>query len=79
MRRNGEAGISWGTAPRLRNGIRLQADMRPARAALITPYPLQSMGRKVSVISHVQEMTERTATRILAKRTAAGRSLVGVG
>jgi hypothetical protein len=35
MRRNGEAGVSRGTAPRLRNGIRLQADMRPARATLI--------------------------------------------
>jgi hypothetical protein len=35
MRPNGDAGVSRGTAPRLRNGIRLQADMRPARAALI--------------------------------------------
>ena len=35
MRRNGVAGVSWGTAPRLRNDIRLQADMRPARATLI--------------------------------------------
>jgi hypothetical protein len=40
MRRNGEAGVSRGTAPRLRNGIRLQADMRPARAALIDVYGL---------------------------------------
>ncbi|MGV8891713.1 MAG: AAA family ATPase [Burkholderiaceae bacterium] len=40
---------------------------------------LQAMGRKVGVISHVQEMTERIATRIIVQRTAGGRSLVGVG
>jgi hypothetical protein len=48
LRRNGPAGVSWGTAPRLRNGSRLQADMRPARAALIdappnTPYGLTGL------------------------------------
>lgn len=35
---------------------------------------LQSMGRKVGVISHVQEMTERIATRILVQRMAGGKS-----
>lgn len=37
---------------------------------------LQSMGRKVGVISHVQEMTERIATRILVQRMAGGKSQV---
>jgi exonuclease SbcC len=37
-----------------------------------------SPGRKVGVISHVQEMTERIATKIMVQRTAGGRSLVGV-
>ncbi|RJF96754.1 exonuclease SbcC [Noviherbaspirillum cavernae] len=40
---------------------------------------LQSMGRKVGVISHVQEMTERIATKILVQRTAGGTSRVVVG
>ncbi len=39
---------------------------------------LQAMGRKVGVISHVQEMTERIATRILVRREAGGRSAVSV-
>ena len=30
----GEAGVSWGTAPRLRNGIRLQADTPLRRDAV---------------------------------------------
>ncbi len=37
---------------------------------------LQSMGRKVGVISHVQEMTERISTRILVQRMAGGMSQV---
>lgn len=37
---------------------------------------LQDMGRKVGVISHVQEMTERIATRILVQRMAGGKSQV---
>lgn len=40
---------------------------------------LQSLGRKVGVISHVQEMTERIATKVLVQRTAGGRSVVTVG
>ncbi|MFA6971872.1 MAG: SbcC/MukB-like Walker B domain-containing protein, partial [Gallionella sp.] len=35
---------------------------------------LQAMGRKVGVISHVQEMTERISTRILVQRLAGGKS-----
>jgi len=37
---------------------------------------LQAMGRKVGVISHVQEMTERISTRILVQRLAGGKSRV---
>lgn len=37
---------------------------------------LQAMGRKVGVISHVQEMTERISTRILVQRLAGGKSQV---
>jgi exonuclease SbcC len=39
---------------------------------------LQSQGRKVGVISHVQEMTERIATRIRLRRGAAGTSRMEV-
>jgi DNA repair protein SbcC/Rad50 len=35
---------------------------------------LQAMGRKVGVISHVQEMTERIGVKILVQRTSGGRS-----
>jgi exonuclease SbcC len=37
---------------------------------------LQSLGRKVGVISHVHEMSERIATRILVQRTVSGKSVV---
>ncbi|MDD4912437.1 MAG: AAA family ATPase [Sideroxydans sp.] len=37
---------------------------------------LQAMGRKVGVISHVQEMTERISTKILVQRLAGGKSQV---
>ncbi len=40
---------------------------------------LQAQGRKVGVISHVQEMTERIGTRIQIKRQAGGVSRVVVG
>ncbi len=36
------------------------------------------MGRKVGVISHVQEMTERIATRILVQPASGGKSVVTV-
>jgi exonuclease SbcC len=39
---------------------------------------LQSMGRKVGVISHVQEMTERIATRIIVQPSGGGSSSVTV-
>ena len=39
---------------------------------------LQALGRKVGVISHVQEMTERIGTRINVRRTAGGQSKVTV-
>lgn len=37
---------------------------------------LQALGRKVGVISHVQEMTERISTRILVQRQSGGKSRV---
>ncbi|RFO95123.1 exonuclease SbcC [Rhodoferax lacus] len=40
---------------------------------------LQSLGRKVGVISHVQEMTERIGTRVQVQRQAGGLSRVVVG
>ncbi|MEW7851375.1 AAA family ATPase [Massilia aurea] len=39
---------------------------------------LQSLGRKVGVISHVQEMTERIATKVLVRPTGGGSSAVVV-
>jgi exonuclease SbcC len=39
---------------------------------------LQAMGRKVGVISHVQEMTERISSKILVQRLAGGRSQVTI-
>ena len=39
---------------------------------------LQSMGRKVGVISHVQEMTERIATKVLVRPSGGGSSAVVV-
>lgn len=39
---------------------------------------LQSMGRKVGVISHVQEMTERIATKVLVRPSGGGSSSVVV-
>ena len=39
---------------------------------------LQSQGRKVGVISHVQEMTERIGTRVQVQRQAGGLSRIVV-
>jgi DNA repair protein SbcC/Rad50 len=39
---------------------------------------LQSLGRKVGVISHVYEMTERIATKILVQRSAGGKSQLSI-
>ena len=53
-------------------------DSDTLRVAMDALDGLQSMGRKVGVISHVQEMTERISTRILVRPTAGGRSHVSV-
>ena len=39
---------------------------------------LQSLGRKVGVISHVQEMTERISTKVLVRPAGGGSSAVTV-
>jgi exonuclease SbcC len=53
-------------------------DAETLRVAMDALDGLQSMGRKVGVISHVQEMTERIATRIMVQPAANGRSAVSV-
>jgi exonuclease SbcC len=53
-------------------------DAETLRVAMDALDGLQSMGRKVGVISHVQEMTERISTRILVQPAAGGRSVVTV-
>lgn len=54
-------------------------DADTLRVAMDALDGLQAMGRKVGVISHVQEMTERIATKVMVVRAAGGRSFVGVG
>lgn len=54
-------------------------DADTLRVAMDALDGLQAMGRKVGVISHVQEMTERIATKVMVLRGAGGRSVVGVG
>jgi DNA repair protein SbcC/Rad50 len=53
-------------------------DAETLRVAMDALDGLQAMGRKVGVISHVQEMTERISTRILVQPSAGGRSTVSV-
>ncbi len=53
-------------------------DSETLRVALDALDGLQSMGRKVGVISHVQEMTERIATRVVVQPTGGGTSSVTV-
>jgi exonuclease SbcC len=53
-------------------------DAETLRVAMDALDGLQSMGRKVGVISHVQEMTDRIATRILVQPSAGGKSAVTV-
>ncbi|NRR32395.1 AAA family ATPase [Oxalobacteraceae bacterium] len=53
-------------------------DADTLRVAMDALDGLQSMGRKVGVISHVQEMTERISTKILVQPSAGGRSAVTV-
>ncbi|MEO5934626.1 MAG: AAA family ATPase [Duganella sp.] len=53
-------------------------DAETLRVAMDALDGLQAMGRKVGVISHVQEMTERIATKILVRPSAGGRSTISV-
>ncbi|CDG82211.1 AAA family ATPase [Janthinobacterium agaricidamnosum] len=53
-------------------------DSETLRVAMDALDGLQSMGRKVGVISHVQEMTERISTKILVQPSAGGKSRVTV-
>ncbi|HEU4375004.1 MAG TPA: AAA family ATPase [Telluria sp.] len=53
-------------------------DSETLRVAMDALDGLQSMGRKVGVISHVQEMTERIATRIIVQPSGGGSSSVTV-
>jgi exonuclease SbcC len=53
-------------------------DSETLRVAMDALDGLQSMGRKVGVISHVQEMTERIATRIVVQPAGGGTSSVSV-
>jgi exonuclease SbcC len=53
-------------------------DSETLRVAMDALDGLQSMGRKVGVISHVQEMTERIATRIIVQPSGGGSSTVTV-
>ena len=53
-------------------------DTETLRVAMDALDGLQAMGRKVGVISHVQEMTERIATRIVVQPGAGGKSVVTV-
>jgi exonuclease SbcC len=53
-------------------------DADSLRVAMDALDKLQALGRKVGVISHVQEMTERIGTRINVRRMAGGQSKVTV-
>jgi exonuclease SbcC len=53
-------------------------DADSLRVAMDALDRLQSLGRKVGVISHVQEMTERIGTRIQVQRQAGGLSRIVV-
>ncbi len=54
-------------------------DQETLRVAMDALDVLQSQGRKVGVISHVPEMTERIGTRIEVRRGAGGRSTISIG
>ncbi|WP_373987869.1 AAA family ATPase [Duganella sp. BuS-21] len=53
-------------------------DAETLRVAMDALDGLQAMGRKVGVISHVQEMTERISAKILVQPSAGGRSTISV-
>jgi exonuclease SbcC len=54
-------------------------DAESLRVAMDALDNLQAQGRKVGVISHVAEMTERIGTRVQVMRQAGGVSRVVVG
>ena len=54
-------------------------DADTLRIAMDALDSLQAQGRKVGVISHVQEMTERISTKIMVRKAAGGKSIVDVG
>jgi exonuclease SbcC len=53
-------------------------DADTLRVAMDALDGLQAMGRKVGVISHVQEMTDRISAKILVQPSAGGRSTISV-
>jgi exonuclease SbcC len=53
-------------------------DAETLRVAMDALDGLQAMGRKVGVITHVQEMTERISTKILVQPSAGGKSVITV-
>ena len=54
-------------------------DADTLRIAMDALDSLQAQGRKVGVISHVQEMTERISTKLMVRKAAGGKSIVDVG
>jgi exonuclease SbcC len=54
-------------------------DADSLRVAMDALDSLQSLGRKVGVISHVQEMTERIGTQVHVQRQSGGLSRIVVG
>lgn len=56
-------------------------DAASLRVAMDALDNLQALGRKVGVISHVQEMTERIGTRVQVMRRVSGSSkiLISIG
>jgi exonuclease SbcC len=51
-------------------------DVESLRVAMDALDNLQALGRKVGVISHVHEMTERIGTRVKVVRQAGGHSQI---
>lgn len=54
-------------------------DAETLRVAMDALESLRTQGRKIGVISHVQEMTERIPVRIQVRRLGNGRSVVQIG
>ncbi|MBK4735656.1 AAA family ATPase [Noviherbaspirillum pedocola] len=80
--------LALGLASLSSNGVRVESlfidegfgslDADTLRVAMDALDGLQAMGRRVGVISHVQEMTERITTRIVVRRVSGGSSHVSV-